>query len=142
MAERTVPIPAARLESGKPVRVWYGVAAAPTAWVLLSSVDWWITGRACADGTPGWGALSGGAVRLVLILLAAVGMAAGGLALAASLQAWRDTSVHAGDPRHAHGMGIGEYLAIVGFFMSVVFLIAMFWTALPAVMVDVCQGVR
>jgi len=142
MAETTVPTPAARLEAGKPVRVWYGVAAAPTAWVLLSAIDWWITGRACADGNAGWGALSAGAVRFLLIALAAAGMAAGGLALAASLQAWRQTGAHAGDPTHAYGLGIGEYLAIAGFFISIVFLIAMFWTALPAVMVDVCQGAR
>jgi hypothetical protein len=142
MAEHVVPTPAARLESGKPARVWYGVAAAPTAWVLLSSIDWWITGRACADGAAGWGPLSPGAVRFLLIVLAAIAMGAGGLALASSLQAWRETSASAADPRQAYGYGIGEYLAIVGFFMSAIFLVAMVWTALPALMVDVCQGVR
>jgi hypothetical protein len=84
----------------------------------------------------------GAAVRLLLIALAAAAMAAGGLALAHSLQAWRETSAEAADPRRAYGYGISEYLAIAGFFMGIVFLIAMFWTALPALMVDVCQGVR
>jgi hypothetical protein len=142
MAESTVPTPAARLESGKPMRVWYGVAGAPTAWVLLSSIDWWITGRACASNGAAWGPLSAGAVRALLLALAAAAMAAGALALWTSLRTWREFNGHPGDPTRAYGYGIGEYLSIVGFFMSVVFLIAIFWTALPAVMVDICQGVR
>jgi hypothetical protein len=139
--ERIVPTPAARLESGKPLRVWYGVLAAPMAWVLLSSLAWWIGARACADGNASWGPLSPAGVRGLLLGTAAAAMIGGVAGLTGSRRAWRTLS-----PRHklneAYAYGTAEYLATAGVFISAVFLLAIFWTALPAVMVDVCQGTR
>ena len=139
--ERLVPIPAERLESGKPLRVWYGILAAPTAWVALSGLNWWIESRACADGTSGWGPLSSVGVRALLLGTGAAAIVAGALGLAGSRRAWKDLS-----PRpaitDAYAYGVAEYLAIAGVLISAVFLLAMVWTALTAVMVEVCEGGR
>ena len=43
---------------------------------------------------------------------------------------------------HAEGRGLIDYVAAAGFLVSSVFVLAIVWTALPAVMVDVCQGIR
>lgn len=141
MAEHVVAPPATRLESGRPVRVWYGIAAGPGAWVLLGTLDWFITGRACVDGDPSWGALSAGGVRALLAGVGVLALAATLVALAGSARAWRELSGPT-SLTTAYGYGVAEYLAIAGVVISGVFLLAIVWTALPAVMVDICQGAR
>ena len=139
MTEHVVPPPAARLEAGKPLRVWYGVLAGPTAWVLLGSLGWFVTGRACADGTPSWGSLSAGGVRVLLTGLALAALAAGALALVWSLRAWRELAARP-SLTHAYGTGVAEYIAFAGVVISGAFLLAIVWSGLPAFMVSVCVG--
>lgn len=135
MKERTLAPSAERLESGHPARLWYAVGGAPAAWVLQSSIAWFITGRACADGS------ASGTTRVLLLGVGLAALAAGGYAVLIALNAWR-ADTHSEDVLHAEGRGLIEYVAAAGFLVSSVFVLAIVWTALPAVMVDVCQGIR
>jgi hypothetical protein len=74
-------------------------------------------------------------------MAAAVAFGAGAYGLAGSMRAWKALS-----PRpaitEAYAYGVAEYLAIAGVVISAVFLLAMAWTALAGVLVDVCEGAR
>jgi hypothetical protein len=132
---------AARLEAGEPLRVWYGVVAGPTAWLVQASVYWLVSGRACADGTLAWGPLAPSAVRVLLIVIAAAALAAGWLALATSARIWRAISERA-SLSEAEGYGVAEYVALAGVLLSGVFLLAMVGTTLPVFIVDLCEVAR
>jgi hypothetical protein len=121
--------------------VWYGILAAPTAWVTLSAFDWLIESRACADGTAAWGRMSPLGVHVLLTMAAAVAIGAGGYGLVGSRRAWKELSARAAITE-AYAYGVAEYLAIAGVLISAVFLLAMLWTALAGVLVGVCEGAR
>ena len=133
--ERTVDAPAVRLESGTPLRVWYGVAAAPFAWVTQASLLWWLASRACA------GHQASGAARILLASVSAVAFAAGSAALAVSMREWRGMRPERPLNR-ATAAGTAEYLVMAGILISVVFVLAIAWTTLPALVFDVCEGTR
>jgi hypothetical protein len=115
------------------------VIVAPGAWILLSSLDWYITGRACADGTAAWGPLPETGVRLLLLTAAVAAMAAGAWGLTGSLRTWRQVTDRTSLTR-AYGYGLAEYLSIAGVVISFVFLLSMALTALPAVVVNICEA--
>lgn len=139
--ERSAPTPTTRLEHGRPVSMWYGIVAGPAAWVLVSALAWWIDSRACVGGEAAWGALSGGGVRALIIALVAAAFVAAAAGLAAAVRAWRHTTDRT-SLTEAYGYSVPEYLAIAGVFISSVFVLAVFWTGLPAVLVRVCEGTR
>jgi len=135
MNEKPVALSAERLEAGQPVRLWYAVAGAPAAWILQSSLGWLITGRACADGQ------ASAATRGLLLILGLTALAAGLYGALVGIAAWR--RAHTGeDVLRTEGRTVVEYVVAAGVFVSAVFTLAIIWTTLPALMVDVCQGIR
>jgi hypothetical protein len=109
--------------------------------VLQASFHWLIASRACDDGSPGLGVLSEGMVRAVLLGLAGGALAAAGVGLTWSLRAWR-SSTSEPSLTSVEGRGVDEYISFAGVLISSVFLLAIVWTGLAAVMVDVCEGAR
>jgi hypothetical protein len=73
-----------------PRAIWFALTAAPIAWAGLLLIGWWISGQACADGTPGWGSWSPAAVRTLMIVLATVALAIAGAGAAMAYRGWRD----------------------------------------------------
>jgi hypothetical protein len=125
-----------------PGAVWVGIVAAPLAWSALLATGWWISSTACADGTPSWGPLPAGAVRTLLVALAA------GSALVAAwglMSAWRAGPHTSDEPRRLiaiEGRQRVGYMAQAGVLVSAFFLfgIALTWMALSVV--SVCEYAR
>jgi hypothetical protein len=135
MNDRTATLSAQRLEAGHPARLWYAVAGAPVAWAAQSGIGWFVTGRACADGD------ASGATRAVLLAVGGAALLAGLYAVVIGRSAWRRTH-GSEDVLRSEGRSVVEYVLAAGVLVSSVFILAIIWTMLPAVMVDVCQGVR
>jgi hypothetical protein len=144
MADPSITVFDSQLESGKPARIWYGLLAPPLAWMIQSSIAWFIVGRTCADFDPSWGVLAAGGVRVLLGAIGVAAFIAAALALFGSLGAWREASRPGEDVSvtDAEGRRVPEYLSILGVLMSALFLLAIVWTTIPAVWLPMCEGMR
>jgi hypothetical protein len=128
-------VTASRLESGTPVRIWYGIAGAPAAWVTQSTLIWWVSSRGCVGtGAGAW-------VRVVVAVICAAAFVAGATALALSIRDWTAMKP-APALNRARGTETAEYLALAGVLVSAVFVLAIGWTALPALVFDLCERTR
>lgn len=122
-------------------RLWFGVFAAAVAWVAHSSTCFIITTQACADGVSDWGPLSGTGVRILLgiITLALLAVAITGGVV--SFHNWRELSEQR-RLTQAEARGREEFLALIGLFISVSFVIGIIWAGIPLLLMDVCVSAR
>jgi hypothetical protein len=113
-----------------PHRLWIGLVAAPLAWAVQGLLGWFFGARVC-------GSMSIGAVRLTvgLVGVAALLVALGGIAV--GLENWR---VATAGPRPAADRV--EFMSFGGLLVSCVFVVAIGWAALNAVLVNGCGGMR
>jgi hypothetical protein len=103
--------------------------------VTQATLLWWLASRACADHQ------AASAARLVLTVVSAVAFVAGGAALAVSIREWQ--AIKPGLPlTRATAAGTVEYLVMAGVLISTVFVLAITWTTLPALVFDICEGTR
>jgi hypothetical protein len=111
--------------------VWFGLLAAPLAWIVQGLIGWWIGASICAA----W------SIEFARTMLAVVGVLALTVALAgltSSLVRWRHaraTSVSPLDqPR--------EFFLFGGVFVSGAFAIGILWATLNALFINVCGVTR
>ncbi len=124
-----------------PRRLWFGTTVAAISWALHGAVCEVISDQACQNGGGSLGPFSPAGVRWLLagITLVALGFAAAGAI--ASTQNWRHLSAEE-DLVHAEGRRREQFMALVGIFAGVAFLIGILWAGLPLVLLDVCVKAR
>jgi len=117
-----------------PGRLWFGLIAAGVAWVMQGLLSVLIATEACQDGNP-----SGAHLGLELLTLIALVLAVAGGTV--TYLNWRRL---AEQPRlmRSEGRSREEFLALVGAFLSVIFIVGIIWGGLPLVLVNVCEAVR
>lgn len=109
---------------------WFGVAAAPSAWILQGLLGWWLGAGICDRWSVG----------LVRTSLAMVGLLALALALAgmrSSLSRWRDASRAEralDEPR--------TFFMFGGIFVSSAFSVGILWATLNALLITACGETR
>lgn len=122
-------------------RLWFGACAGAAAWAIDGFTCFLISTQACKDGNGNWGPLSGGEVRVLLgvITLALLAVAVtGGLI---SFGNWRRLSERQ-KLSQAQAQGREAFMALVGVFVSVAFVVGIIWAGLPLILIDVCINVR
>lgn len=129
--------PGPRLEEMQPKRLWFGFAGSAFAWIFLGCADIVITWRACmrqADfgvppAHPGVGLL----IFAVTLLLLAITLAAGFI----SYRNWRWLSQQR-TMFNTQAVPRGEFMAVLGVFVSLTLSLGMFWLALPPLFIELC----
>ena len=138
MPTETSPDHPVRLSSR---RLWFGATAAAIAWALQGVVCEVISAKACQNNLGNWGPLSAAGVRWLLggITIIALGFTvAGGLT---SFRNWRILADRL-DFVHAEGRRREQFMALVGAFASIVFLIGILWAGIPVIILNVCVKAR
>lgn len=115
---------------------WFGMSAAPTAWLVQEAVCYAVVAQACYPGfapreTPAFGGW--------LIPVMGVTVLAAAAAIAGGLTAWR----HFGEGSDGHGAFLpGEvqqkFLAFAGLLLSGVFLLGIFVNLAAVVLLPAC----
>jgi hypothetical protein len=124
-----------------PSRLWFGVGAAAIAWTIQELLSVIIASLACQNGAYVWTGISAGAVRA---LLAVITLGLLGVTVTAgfiSFRNWKRLSAQRQLIR-AEGRGREAFLAIVGVFVSAVFVGGILWAGIPLIMIDLCRNAR
>lgn len=121
--------------------LWYGLAAPVAAWVMEGMASFVFSDYACAQGKPFLHSFSRTAVVAALIVLAAVMLT---IAISAGVVAWRTwrSLSRTAKVSEAEGRGRGEFMALTGIFISVIFSIAIVWSGLAPMIVGPCTVSR
>jgi hypothetical protein len=138
MPTETISDPPLRIS---PRKLWFGATAAAVAWALEGTVSAIISSKACQNNIGSWGPLSPSGVRLVLAAVTLIGL---GFAIAGGLISFRNWRRLAGRPEilHAEGRRRDQFMALVGTFASLVFVIGILWAGIPLIMLDICVKAR
>ena len=132
------------METALPVglkRLWFGVLAAPTAWLLMEVVGYYLAARSCEPGIGGVplaGTAHPSVTQVVLDLVALVAAIAG---LLVSLESWR--ALHPKpDAESSAEWGRAHFLAFVGVLASALFIGGIVLFGLPPFLVNACSQAR
>lgn len=122
-------------------RLWFGTAGPIAAWVVEGMTSFVFSDYACDQGKPLAPAMSRGGVVTILIVLAVLMLL---LALAAGVVSWRSWRELSRAPKvaDAEARGRGEFMALSGIFISVVFSIAIVWSGLGPILLGPCTVSR
>src|SRR5581483_6233143 len=116
--------------------LWFGSTAAAVAWAFHGAACVIISSQACVNGIGSLGPLSPLGVRWLL-----AGITIGLLAVAViggitSFRNWIHLAEHH-DLVHAEGSGREQFMALVGIFVSLTFVIGIIWAGLPLIFLDI-----
>ena len=121
-------------------RLWFGTAAGAAAWALHGFTCFVISADLCQTGGV-VGSLGTTGLRILLAAITAVALAvaiAGGVI---SFRNWRAVENHAGIT-HAEAPNREAFMALVGVFLSTVFVVGIIWAGIPLIVVNVCTSAR
>jgi hypothetical protein len=115
-------------------RLWTGVIAAPAAWIAQGALGWYFGYEACGGWTPA-------GARIAVAVLSALALVA---ALAGWSVAWRTWGRVAAErrPFDVTGWDRVEFMSAGGVLVSSIFIIAIVWAALSALLLRECGGMR
>jgi len=122
-------------------RLWLGVLAAPSAWVLAEAVGYWLAARSCEPGERGvpLGGTAYPAVTQVIVALVALGIAVYGLIV--SLSNWR--ALHPQPQRNEQAeWGRAHFMAFSGVLLSALFMGGIVLFGLAPFFVNSCSQAR
>ena len=122
-------------------RLWFGVSGAMFAWAIHGLSSFVISDAACEWGHMApWTELSRGGLRAVLI---GITVAALVVSISAGLVSWRTwRTLATGDFEETQAPGRGEFMAMVGLFISTIFTIGILWGGLSAILTGLCEATR
>jgi hypothetical protein len=124
-------------------RLWFGLAAAPVAWMVAELVGYVLAARDCGRWRTGLAAYAvpNAPVVVVAISLAMAALAAGGLAVALlNLRVIGDASPS--DERAQLEWARARFMSLAGIIMSVLLLLNIVFFALPPFFLNACSEVR
>lgn len=133
-----------RPDAGTERRLWFGLLAAPLAWMVAEVVGFAVVGRTCTAGGSGPGMRSSLApgldtwhwVVLLGVPLAAAALSAAGLVTAVGVfRRWTG----AVRMREAEGWNRVEFMAIAGAIVSAMLLLNIAYFAIMPLIVDPCM---
>lgn len=113
-------------------RLWFGVAAAPGAWLLNEAVGYVVASRLCEPTLGSSGAVSAGTARVTNIVICTICLLVALAGLRVALGNWR--TLRGATNRSTHA----TFLSIGGTFSSAVFAVAIAMFGMPALIVNVC----
>ena len=111
-------------------RWWFGLLAAPGAWIVEGLFGWGAGSRVCTAWSVATARLVIGAFSLVMLAFAAAGLLTG-------VRNWRTATAA---PRAA-GDRV-EFMSFGGVLVSTAFVIGIIWSGLVAVFIDECGRAR
>jgi hypothetical protein len=112
-------------------RLWFGVLAAPAAWIAQGALGWFFGYRVCTS-------MSIASVRTTLGVISVLAIA---VTIAGLITGWRNYRQFGG------GIGIEAcdrvaFMSLAGVFVSAAFLVGSIWAGLTPVLLDNCGGMR
>ncbi len=111
-------------------RLWFGLIAAPAAWLIELLFGWWVGARICTS-------MSIPAVRMTAGIFSVAMLAIAGTALFTGVHNWREATA----TERAAADRV-EFMAFGGVLVSAAFVIAIVWSGLSAAVINVCGGMR
>jgi hypothetical protein len=122
-------------------RLWYGFAAAPSAWALQGIVAVIVSAQFCPADVPNWGLLGQTSVKVALGVLT---IALLGVAISGGWVAFRNWHALAGrrEFTHAEALSREAFMAMGGILISAVFTVALLWSGIPFLMLNECMRAR
>lgn len=117
-------------------RLWFGVLVAPAAWAVQGFTSVILSTNACDAGN-----LNASAVRIALGVLTIALLA---IALWGGVTAFRSWTIlsHHRSLLASDAPGREEYMALIGMFSSLVFVIGLLWAGIPPVLLNLCDQRR
>jgi hypothetical protein len=112
-------------------RLWFGILAAPTAWVAQGGLGWFFGNRICTT-------MSIESVRLVIGAISVLAIAAAAWGLSTAWHNWQ----RAGDQRSFEAWDRVAFMSMAGVLVSASFLIGTVWAGLTPLMLGACGGMR
>ncbi|HEY9225657.1 MAG TPA: hypothetical protein VIP11_03355 [Gemmatimonadaceae bacterium] len=119
-------------------RLWIGVLAAPLAWGAAEWAGFVASSHLCDDRPGLLPSVHPGEARVANIVICGVFLLIALVGLVVAIDNYRRTR----DDAARLAFGRASFMAIGGFFSSVVFTIAIVLFAMPALIVNVCNQVR
>lgn len=117
-----------------PAALWFGILAGPAAWTMQGLLAWFFGQRICASMSIGGVRATLAAVSVGALAVAGAGAATGWRNLRRANPGGQTVEVDPSDRVH--------FMALAGLLVSVVFIIGIFWAALPSVLLRQCGYVR
>lgn len=120
---------------------WFGLVATAVAWFSLGLAEMFITWRACLHNEEFGNASSHPAAMIAayVVTFALIGLVAvGGFV---SYVRWRKLSTQP-SILQAEGYQLGEYIALLGVYISVTLGAGMVWMGIPLFILRLCARVR
>ena len=125
-----------------PLRIWYGILGAPTAFAVLEMLGWLLSSGTCPRGSPeGYGGtpvLTN--ARVILIIAAAVALLVSLGSLAVGVTDWRRS--HDAGVTHIKGYWRPDFLAAAAMLISALFTLAVILMSIPIFWLPQCQVMR
>lgn len=110
--------------------VWFGLLAAPTAWIVQGLTGWLLGAAVCASWSVGFVRVTLGVVGVCALAMALAG-------LTSSLRRWHDREWPAAAMEQP-----GEFFVFGGVFVSSAFAVGIVWATLNAAFINACGVMR
>jgi len=112
-------------------RLWFGILAAPAAWIAQGALGWFFGYRICTSMSIASVRTTLGVISVLAIAVTVVGLITG----------WRNYRQSDGD------VGVDAwdrvaFMSLAGVFVSAAFLVGAIWAGLTPVFLDSCGGMR
>jgi len=112
-------------------RLWFGILAAPVAWVAQGALGWFFGYRVCTS-------MSIAAVRTTLGVISVLAIAITVAGLMTGWRNWRQTDGDVG----IEAWDRVAFMSLAGVFVSASFLVGSIWAGLTPVLLNSCGGMR
>jgi hypothetical protein len=136
-------VPSERPDATVPVglgRLWFGVLAAPAAWLLMEIVGYYLAARSCEPGTGGVPLTGVSNLRTTHVILDVIALVVASIGLLTAVRSWRALPQPRGEATAARGRA--HFMAFLGVLTSVLFLGGLVLFGVPAFLVNVCSQAR
>lgn len=114
--------------------IWYALLAPPTAWALQEWLGWFFGARTC-------GSLAPASVRWTVLGISLGALVVGLVGMSRSWTIWRHVTTAEG-VLAADAQDRVEFMALGGFLVSTIFVIAIAWAALTPAFIGDCGWIR